>query len=113
MDILAIVLLVFVALFVFYTVYTARAQSKLQDKNISLVEYIHQESKFWNDAGKSSGNFMLKEQELKLQTAQAEADRVRNEAILLEQERLRARETGTTLTPRHGDRGLKRTKVEA
>ena len=112
MDIMTIVLMALTAIFLFLVVFSRRAQSKVEDKLISVVMDIHDQSRFYHNAGRSSAEHQLQVERMNIEKLQAEADKAKHEARRMEEERLKKYEVGDFKEPKHGKKGHKRTVIE-
>ena len=90
-----------------------RALNKAQERLISVVMDVHEESRFYHNAGRSSAQHQLEVERLNIEKIQAEADKAKAEAARMGEERLQRREVGGSREPNHGNRGLKRTVIKA
>lgn len=113
MDIITIVLIALSAIFLFLIIYARISQSKVEDKLISVVMDVHDLSKFYHNAGRSSAEHQLQVERMNIERLQAEADKATSEARLIEQERLGRAEMGGFKQPKHGKKGHKRTVIES
>ena len=74
---------------------------------------VHDESRFYHNAGRSSAQHQLDVERLNIDRIQAEAEKAKAETRKMEEERLQQRETrGVSGDPKHGNRGLRRTVIE-
>jgi competence protein ComGC len=112
MDIMTIVLLVISVMFLFLVIFSRRAQSKVEDKLIRVVMDIHDQSRFYHNAGRSSAEHQLQVERMNIEKLQAEADKAKYEAHRMEEERLQKYEVGGFKEPKHGKKGHKRTVIE-
>ena len=90
-----------------------RVANRLEERLISVVMEVHDESRFYHNAGRSSAQHQLDVERLNIERIQAEADRAKAEARKMEEERLHKREIrGVAEEPKHGNRGHRRTVIE-
>lgn len=113
MDIMTIVLISLSAIFLFLVIFSRYSQSKVEDKLIKVVMDVHDLSKFYHNAGRSSAEHQLQVEKMNIERLQAEADKTKQEARLMEEERLNKDQTGGFRQPKHGKKGHKRTVIES
>ena len=89
------------------------ALNKAQERLISVVMEVHDESRFYHNAGRSSAQHQLEAERMNIEKIQAEADRAKAEASRMEEERLKRREVSGSREPSHGNRGHKRHVIQA
>ena len=90
-----------------------RVATRLEGRLISVVMDVHDESRFYHNAGRSSAQHQLDVERLNIERIQAEASKAKAEASKMEEERLQLRETrGVASEPKHGNRGHRRTVIE-
>ena len=85
MDIMTIVLIAISTIFLFSMIFNRISQSKVEDKLISVVMDVHDLSKFYHNAGRSSAEHQLQVERMNIERLQAEADKATSEARLMEQ----------------------------
>ncbi len=90
-----------------------KSMNMAQQRLISVVMDVHEESRFYHNAGRSSAQHQLEVERLNIEKIQAEANLAKSEAARMEEERLQRREVGGSSEPNHGNRGLKRTVIKA
>ena len=114
MDSLVLVLLVSVTVISLVGLYLQwRAVARLEGRLIAVVMDVHDESRFYHNAGRSSAQHQLDVERLNIERIQAEAEKAKAEASKMEEERLQLRETrGVSGEPKHGNRGHRRTVIE-
>ena len=114
MDSLVPVLLVSVTVFTLIGLYLQwQVAARLEERLITVVMDVHDESRFYHNAGRSSAQHQLDVERLNIDRIQAEADKAKAETRKMEEERLQQRETrGVSSDPKHGNRGLRRTVIE-
>ena len=113
MDIITIVLIALSAGFLFLVVYSRHAQSKVEDKLISVVMDIHDQSRFYHNAGRSSAEHQLQVERMNIEKLQAEAEKAKYESKCMEEERLTKAQVGGFREPKHGKKGHTRTVIES
>ena len=113
MDIMTTVLVSLSVVFLFLLVFSRWSQSKVEDKLIKVVMDVHELSKFYHNAGRSSAEHQLQVERMNIERLQAETDKTTSEARLMEQERLGRAEVGGFKEPKHGKKGHKRTVIES
>jgi len=113
MDIMTIVLITLVGFCLFLLVFSRISQSKIEDKLISVIMDIHDQSRFYHNAGRSSAEHQLQVERMHIEKVQAEAEKAKQEAHLMEEERLATNQVGGFRDPKHGKRGHKRTVIES
>jgi hypothetical protein len=87
--------------------------NKVQDRLISVVMDVHEESRFYHNAGRSSAQHQLEIERMNIERIQAEADKAKAEAALMGEERIKSREFSGSRDPNHGVRGHKRTVIKS
>ena len=87
--------------------------NRLEEKLISVVMDVHEESRFYHNAGRSSAEHQLSIERLNIEKIQAEAEKAKAEAARMTEERLTKETFIGTGPPKHGKRGHHRTVVEA
>ncbi len=112
MDIMTITLVSISTIFLFLVVFARKSQSKVEDKLIEVVMDVHDLSKFYHNAGRSSAEHQLQVEKMNIERLQAEADKTKQEARLMEEERLNRTEI-VGRQPKHGKKGHKRTVIES
>tara|TARA_R100000458_G_C8277969_1_gene253774 strand:+ start:922 stop:1287 length:366 start_codon:yes stop_codon:yes gene_type:complete len=90
-----------------------RAVARLEERLITVVMDVHDESRFYHNAGRSSAQHQLDVERMNIERIQAEADKAKAETRRMEEERLSAKQRGEVAgDPKHGNRGLRRTVIE-
>lgn len=114
MDSLVLVLLVSTTALSLVTLYLqCKVAARLEGRLISVVMDVHDESRFYHNAGRSSAQHQLEVERMNIERIQAEADKAKAEASKMEEERLQLRETKAVAgEPKHGNRGHRRTVIE-
>lgn len=97
----------------FLLIFARIAQSKVEDKLIKVVMDIHDLSKFYHNAGRSSAEHQLQIERMQIEKTQAEADKAKHEAHRMEEERMARSQVGGFKEPKHGKKGHKRTVIES
>lgn len=97
-----------------YLLFVSRKNtSDIEDKLIEVVMHIQEQSRFYHNAGRSSAEHQLQIERMNIERIQAEADKAKNEAHKMEEERKVRNQVGGFKEPSHGNRGHKRTVIEA
>tara|TARA_R110002051_G_C8458355_1_gene457941 strand:+ start:209 stop:529 length:321 start_codon:yes stop_codon:yes gene_type:complete len=99
-------------MFLFLVIYSRRSQSKVEDKLIAVVMDIHDQSRFYHNAGRSSAEHQLQVERMNIEKLQAEAEKAKYESRLMEEERLNNAQVKGFKDPKYGKRGHKRTVIE-
>jgi hypothetical protein len=107
------VLLVSVLVISFIGLYLQwRVTTRMEERMISVVMEVHDESRFYHNAGRSSAQHQLDVERLNIERIQAEADKAKAETSKMEEERMHRREIrGVAEEPKHGNRGHRRTVI--
>lgn len=89
-----------------------RVTTRMEERLISVVMEVHDESRFYHNAGRSSAQHQLDVERLNIERIQAEADKAKAETRKMEEERNHRREIhGISEEPKHGNRGHRRTVI--
>ena len=75
--------------------------------------HIQEQSRFYHNAGRSSAEHQLQIEKMNIERIHAEAEKAKNEARKMEEERLVSNQVGGFKDPRHGNKGHKRTVIES
>tara|TARA_R100000458_G_C8149929_1_gene157960 strand:+ start:240 stop:635 length:396 start_codon:yes stop_codon:yes gene_type:complete len=87
--------------------------SVTEDKLIQVVMDIHEQSRFYHNAGRSSAEHQLQIERMNIEKIQAEAEKAKYEAHKMEEERMVRNQVGGFKEPKHGNKGHKRTVIES
>jgi hypothetical protein len=112
MDIL-IMLSVVAALCLVGLVYMTFMTSRLESRLMKIVMDVHDESRFYHNAGRSSAQHQLEIERLNIEKTQAESEKMKAEAYLIEEQRNMAKEIPGASDPRHGGKKHRRTVIES
>lgn len=97
-----------------YLLFVSRKNtSQVEDKLIEVVMHIQEQSRFYHNAGRSSAEHQLQIEKMNIERIHAEAEKAKNEARKMEEERLVSNQVGGFKDPRHGNKGHKRTVIES
>lgn len=98
--------------FVFMLLFSKKTNARTEDRLIQVVMDIHEQSRFYHNAGRSSAEHQLQIERMNIERIQAEAEKAKHEASKMEEERMVRNQVGGFKEPRHGNKGHKRTVIE-
>lgn len=104
----------FIIVILMYMMFVSKKNvSETENKLIKVVMDIHEQSRFYHNAGRSSAEHQLQVERMNIEKLQAEADKAKYEANKMEEERMVRNQVGGFNDPKHGKKGHKRTVIES